>query len=146
MNYKLLIIQSKFNSLITNNLRDGAVEELRSLGLDKDDIETVTVPGCFELPVTAVRAARTKKYDGIITLGCVIRGETPHFDFVAGEAARGVMNCATEYGIPVSFGVLTTDNEQQALNRIGLKGGNKGAEAARAVIDTLRAIEQFGDS
>lgn len=146
MSKKFLIIQSRWNSLITNHLRDGALDELRRHGHEGSDVDTVEVPGCFELPVAAVTAARTKRYDAIIALGCVIRGETPHFDFVAGEAAKGLMNCSTEYGLPVALGVLTTDNEHQALARCGLKGGNKGAEAAGAALETLKALEQIGEA
>jgi len=146
MSKKVLVIKSRFNSLITDRLETGAVEELQRLGVDRDDIDQMDVPGCFELPVVAVRAARSKKYDGIVALGCVIRGETPHFDYVCNETARGLMNCSVEYGLPVAFGVLTTDNEQQALNRVGLKGGNKGAEAASALIDTLKTLSKIEEA
>lgn len=143
MDANVLIIKSKWNGLITDALCKGAQETLEAQGVER--VDTIAVPGCFELPVTAVRAARSKRYDAIIALGCVIRGETPHFDYVAGEAARGLMNVSTEYGLPVVFGVLTTDNEQQALARAGLKGGNKGCEAAHTAVEmiqTLSCIEE----
>ena len=144
MEASVLIIKSKWNSLITDALCRGAEEALESKGVTK--VDTVAVPGCFELPVTAVRAARSKKYDAIIALGCVIRGETPHFDFVAGEAARGLMQVSTEYGLPVVFGVLTTDNEQQALARAGLKGGNKGVEAASVAVEMIQTLKCFEEA
>ena len=144
MDANVLIIKSKWNSMITDTLCKGAQETLEAQGVER--VDTVAVPGCFELPVTAVRAARSKKYDAIIALGCVIRGETPHFDFVAGEAARGLMNVGTEYGIPVIFGVLTTENEQQALTRAGLKGGNKGVEAAATAVEMIRTLACFDEA
>jgi 6,7-dimethyl-8-ribityllumazine synthase len=144
MDANVLIIKSKWNSLITDALCKGALETLEASSIEK--VDTVSVPGCFELPVTAVRAARSKRYDAIIALGCVIKGETPHFDFVAGETARGLMNVGTEYGLPVIFGVLTTDNEHQALARAGLKGGNKGCEAAATAIEMINTLKCFEEA
>lgn len=144
MEARILIIKSKWNSLITDALCRGAEETLEASGVEK--VDTVAVPGCFELPVTAVRAARSKRYDAIIALGCVIRGDTPHFDYVAGETSRGLMNVSTEYGLPVVFGVLTTDNEQQALARAGLKGGNKGVEAANVAMEMIRTLKCFEEA
>lgn len=137
---KYLIVVAKFNDLITRCLLTGAQETLIENGVSSEDVETIWVPGCFELPVVAAKAARSGKYDAIITLGAVIRGETPHFDFVAGEAARGIMDVSVETTVPVIFGVLTTNTVEQALNRSGIKYGNKGRDAASAAIQMVQTL------
>ena len=140
---RFLIIVAKFNDLVTKCLLSGAQEVFEEQGISSSMVDVLWVPGCFELPVAAKKAATSAKYAAIVTLGAVIRGETPHFDFVAGEAARGIMDVSLESGLPVIFGVLTTNTIEQALSRSGIKYGNKGRDAAHAAIsmvDTLAKI------
>jgi len=132
---KIGIVVSRFNDFITSHLLSGALETLGQHGADEKDIEVVRVPGAFEIPMAAKKLCDAKKYDAVVCLGAVIRGATPHFDYVAGEAARGVAMIAREAGIPVVFGVLTTDNVEQAVERAGGKSGNKGVDAALAAIE-----------
>jgi len=129
---------SRFNEDITTRLLDGARDALRRAGIADDQVDVVWVPGAFELPVAAEAAASSEQYAAIVALGCVIRGETAHFEYVAGEAARGLGNVALAHRIAVGFGVLTTENEEQALARVG-----KGAEAAEAALETADAIERL---
>ncbi len=138
----ILIVAARFNELITSALVSGAQETLRDAGLS--EVDTVWVPGAFEIPVVALRAARSKKYDAVICIGCVVRGETAHFDFVAGQAAAGIMKVSLDTGVPVIFGVLTTDTVEQAMNRAGLKLGNKGREAAQAALDMVATLKKLG--
>lgn len=138
---RILIIAGKFNEYITKSLHAGAVETLNDAGIK--DVETIWVPGCFELPVAASAAAKTGHWSAIICLGAVIRGETPHFDYVAGQAAAGIMKVSIDTGVPVIFGVLTTDTVEQALNRAGIKHGNKGADAARTALDTIKSLARI---
>jgi 6,7-dimethyl-8-ribityllumazine synthase len=137
-----LIIVARFNDMITRCLLSGAEDVLKEAGL-AEKTDTIWVPGCFEIPALAAKAARSGKYAAIITLGAVIRGETPHFDFVAGECARGVMDVSIETGVPVIFGVLTTNTVEQALNRSGIKYGNKGRDAASAAIEMAKLMRQI---
>ena len=142
---RFAIIAAQFNELIVERLVDAAVMTLRKHGADSSDITIVRVPGAFELPVVAGRLAATRSYDALIALGCVIRGATPHFDYVAGEAASGLGSVARQHDVAVGFGVLTVDTLEQALERAGSKAGNKGADAARAALETasvLRAIQK----
>ena len=132
---KIGIVVSRFNDFITSNLLSGALEALGQHGADEKDIEVVRVPGAFEIPMAAKKLCDAKKYDAVVCLGAVIRGATPHFDYVAGEAARGVATIAREAGIPVVLGVLTTDNVEQAVERAGGKSGNKGVDAALAAVE-----------
>jgi 6,7-dimethyl-8-ribityllumazine synthase len=129
------VVVARFNGEITSRLLDGAIAALEEAGVERDRIDVVPVPGAFELPLGAMALARTRRYSCVIALGCVIRGETPHFDFVAGEAASGLQVAALETGIPVSFGVLTCDTREQADARAGGAHGNKGAEAARSALE-----------
>jgi 6,7-dimethyl-8-ribityllumazine synthase len=129
------IVVARFNGEVTSRLLDGAIAALEEAGVERDRIDVVPVPGAFELPLGAMALARTRRYSCVIALGCVIRGETPHFDFVAGEAASGLQVAALETGIPVSFGVLTCDTREQADARAGGPRGNKGAEAARSALE-----------
>lgn len=140
---RILIIASKFNDYITKSLHSGAVETLKEDGFQDADIDTVWVPGCFEIPTVAAKAARSNSWSAIICLGAVIRGETPHFDFVAGQAAAGIMKAGTDSGIPVIFGVLTTDTVEQALNRAGIKYGNKGADSAKTAISMIKCMSRI---
>ena len=134
---KFCLVSSRFNSFIVEQLENGAIDALVRHGANKDDLNLVKVPGAFELPIVVQRIAASKKYDAIIALGAVIRGGTPHFDYVAGECVKGLAQVSLQYDIPVSFGVLTVDSIEQAIERAGTKAGNKGAEAA------LSAIEMF---
>ena len=134
-NLRVAVIASRFNETIARSLLEGAVDCLRRHGVAEQDITTVWVPGAFELPAVARRLARSKEVDAIVTVGAVIRGETAHFDYVAGHAATGIGNLGVEFDIPVTFGVLTTENVQQAADRAGGKLGNKGFEAALAALE-----------
>lgn len=139
------IVAAQFNELIVERLVDAAVSTLRKHGASVADITVVRVPGAFELPVVAGRLAATRSYDAIIALGCVIRGATPHFEYVASEAASGLGAVARQHDLAVGFGVLTVDTIEQALERAGSKAGNKGADAALAALETaavLRAIQK----
>lgn len=143
MGARYLIVAARFNDLITKALLSGAQETFKDAGLADRDVDMLWVPGCFELPVVAAKAANSGRYVGIVALGAVIRGDTPHFDYVAGEAARGLMDVSRETGVPVIFGVLTTDTVEQALNRSGIKGGNKGADAARAALAMAKTMSRL---
>ena len=134
---KFCIVASSFNSFIVEQLEAGAIDALVRHGANKADISVVRAPGAFELPVVVQRVAATKKYDAIIALGAVIRGGTPHFEYVAGECVKGIATVSLQYNIPVSFGVLTVDSIEQAIERAGTKAGNKGAEAAMSVIEMV---------
>ncbi|MCS7229584.1 MAG: 6,7-dimethyl-8-ribityllumazine synthase, partial [Candidatus Kryptonium sp.] len=127
---KFGIVVSRFNELITSKLLDGALDCLRRHGANDEDIEVFYCPGSFEIPLVAKKIAQTGKYNAIICLGAVIRGETPHFDYIASEVSKGVAQVQLETGIPLAFGVITTDDVEQALNRAGVKVGNKGWDAA----------------
>jgi 6,7-dimethyl-8-ribityllumazine synthase len=139
---KILIVVARFNDMITRSLLVGATDCLRDSGVRDVDVKVVWVPGSFEIPVVVAKAARSGKYAAIICLGAVIRGETPHFDFVAGQAASGCMSVAVETGLPVIFGVLTTDTIEQALARSGIKGGNKGRDSAQAALEMMKVMNQ----
>ena len=134
---KFCLVVSRFNSFIVEQLEAGAIDALVRHGADKADIQLVKAPGAFELPMVVQRIAATKKYDAIIALGAVIRGGTPHFEYVAGECVKGLATVSLNYNIPVSFGVLTVDTIEQAIERAGTKAGNKGAEAAMSAIEMV---------
>ena len=135
------IVVARFNEIITRKLLDSAVESLIRYGVRDEDISVSWVPGSFELPVVAKSLAKTGHYHAVICLGAVIRGETSHYDMVAGQAAGGINSVALDTGVPTIFGVLTTENMEQALNRAGGKAGNMGANTAVAAIETARLIE-----
>lgn len=141
--YKIAILASRFNDFMVNSLIGGAVDYLVRHGAKREDLTIVRVPGAFEMPIVAKKLADSKKYDGIVALGAVIRGATPHFDFVAAETTKGLAHVSLEYGIPVGFGLLTTDNMEQAIERSGSKAGNKGVEAASALLETLQVLKQL---
>lgn len=134
-NEKFCIIISRFNEFIGSKLLSGAVDELVRHGIKEDTIDVIWTPGAFEIPVIAKKAAKSGKYNAIITLGAVIKGSTGHYDFVAAEVSKGVAQVSLETCVPVIFGVLTTDNLEQAIERAGTKAGNKGSEAAKAAIE-----------
>ena len=140
---RFAIAVARFNQLVTRKLVDGALEALRSHGVADEDVDVVWVPGAFELSLVARRLALSRTYDGVICLGAVIRGETAHFEHVAGQAAAGIREAADASGVPVTFGVLTTETLEQALDRAGGKHGNKGWDAAMAAIETASLLEQL---
>lgn len=139
--YKYALIVSRFNNFITEKLLDGAVDALLRSGTKKDEIEILKVPGAFEIPVTAKKCAKSGKYNAVICLGTVIRGETPHFDYVANEVTKGIAQLNLEQDIPVSYGIITADNTEQAIERAGNKMGNKGFTAAQAAIELLNLFK-----
>ncbi|MGN7386526.1 6,7-dimethyl-8-ribityllumazine synthase [Sporosarcina sp. SAFN-015] len=140
---KIGIVVSRFNEFITGKLLGGAEDALRRHGVEANDIEIAWVPGAFEIPLIAKRMAASKKYDAVITLGTVIRGSTPHFDYVCNEVAKGVAALNMTEGVPVIFGVLTTDSIEQAVERAGTKAGNKGWDAGVSAIEMANLIKQF---
>jgi 6,7-dimethyl-8-ribityllumazine synthase len=140
---RFAVIVARFNSFITDRLLAGALDALTRTGCPAENIEIVKVPGSWEIPVVARELARAKRHDAIIALGAVIRGETPHFDYVAGEAARGLAQVATDTGVPVAFGVLTTNTVEQAVDRAGSKGGNKGFDAATSAIEMANLMRRL---
>jgi 6,7-dimethyl-8-ribityllumazine synthase len=142
---RFAIVVSRFNSFITERLLAGAMDALMRTGADAELIDVVKVPGSWEVPLVAGEVARQHRYDAIICLSAVIRGETPHFDYVASEAAKGIAHVASETGVPVAFGVLTTNTLEQAIDRAGAKGGNKGFDAAMTAVEManlLRTLRQ----
>lgn len=140
---KFCLVSSRFNSFIVEQLENGAIDALVRHGASIDDITLVKAPGAFELPIVIQRVAATKKYDAIIALGAVIRGGTPHFDYVAGECVKGLAHVALQYDVPVTFGVLTVDTIEQAIERAGTKAGNKGAEAALSAIEVVSLFKNM---
>ncbi len=141
---KFGIVLSRFNGYIGESLLDGAVDCLVRHGAKAGDIDVMRIPGAFELPLAVSRMAASKKYDAIIALGVVIRGGTPHFDYVAGEAAKGLTQASLAHDLPVAFGVLTVDTIEQAIERAGTKAGNKGAEAAMSAIEMVNVLRNYG--
>ncbi len=137
------IVMARFNSLVTESLLAGALSGLRRHGVADDAITVVKVPGSWELPLTLATMASTQKYDGLIALGAVIRGDTPHFDYVAGEAAKGIGSAMMKAEIPIVFGVLTTNTLEQAMDRAGAKSGNKGYDAAATVIEMANLLREL---
>jgi 6,7-dimethyl-8-ribityllumazine synthase len=138
---RVAIAVSRFNRLVTEPLCSGAMEELLRHGVAEADVDVAWVPGAFELPLAVQRLARSGRYHGVVALGAVIRGATPHFDHVAGQCAAGLAAVARETGVPVGFGVLTTENMEQALDRAGGKAGNKGGEAALTMLEMAGLLE-----
>ncbi len=139
---RIALAAGRFNDFIVDKLVGGAVDYLLRHGMQKENLTIYKVPGAFELPVLVKRLAQKKDLDGIVCLGAVIRGATPHFDYVAAEATKGIAQTSLETGMPVGFGILTTDNLEQAIERAGSKAGNKGVEAAAAVLELIRVLEQ----
>ncbi len=139
----MAILASRYNELITTRLLEGALACCREAGVPREDVDVVWVPGAFELPVAAAAAAGTKRYACLVALGAVIRGDTPHFEYVAGEAARGLNAVAVAHALPVGFGVLTVDTMQQAVDRAGGSAGNKGHEATAAALQVADVIAQL---
>ncbi|WP_297828548.1 6,7-dimethyl-8-ribityllumazine synthase [uncultured Desulfovibrio sp.] len=140
---KVAIVATRFNDFIVDRLVGGAQDYLERHGLNPADITLVRIPGAFELPLVCQKLAAARKYDGILALGAVIRGGTPHFDYVCAEASKGIAQAMLQSGTPIGFGLLTCDSIEQAIERAGSKGGNKGVEAAAAMLETIRVLEQL---
>jgi 6,7-dimethyl-8-ribityllumazine synthase len=138
---RFAVVISRFNDMVTKALLDGCCDTLKRHGTKDADIEITWVPGSFEIPVAALRLAKNKKFDAVICLGAVIRGDTPHFDFIASEAAKGVASVSMQIGLPVIFGVITADTMEQAIERAGIKGGNKGRDAALNAIEMVNLFD-----
>ncbi len=137
------LVAARFNDFITDRLVGGAIDALVRSGGDEDKITICKVPGAWEIPLVARRLAKSGKHDAVIALGAVIRGATPHFDYVAGEAAKGIAHASLETGVPIIFGVITADNIEQAIERAGTKAGNKGWQAAQAAIEMVDLLRQL---
>jgi 6,7-dimethyl-8-ribityllumazine synthase len=140
---KIAIVVGRFNSFVVESLLSGALDTLKRQGVKDSDITIIRVPGAFEIPLAVKKVADQKRYDAIIALGAVIRGGTPHFEYVAGECVKGLGQIALEYGVPVAFGVLTVDSIEQAIERSGTKAGNKGGEAALSVLEMVSMIRNL---
>lgn len=140
---KIFVVISRFNEFISSKLLEGCRDALKRHGMNDNDLGVAWVPGAFEIPMVAKKAASSGKYDAVICLGAVIRGDTPHFEFVASESAKGVALAGIETGVPVIYGILTTDNLEQAIERAGTKAGNKGFEAAQAAMEMIDLYRQL---
>ena len=141
--FRFALVVSRWNDFLTSKLTEGALDALERLGADEDAVEIFKVPGSFELPLTAQKVAASGDFDAVICIGVVIRGETPHFDYVAGEAAKGTSAAAMKTGVPVLFSVVTTDTLEQAINRAGVKAGNKGFEAAMSAVELVNLYKEM---
>lgn len=142
---RFCLVVSRFNSFIVDQLVNAAIDTLKRHGAEDKEIDVVKTPGAFELPIAVQRVAEKKQYDAIICLGAVIRGGTPHFEYVAGECVKGIASVSLRYDVPLSFGVLTVDTIEQAIERAGTKAGNKGAEAAMSAIEMVNLFRQLKD-
>ena len=141
---KIAIVAGRFNDFITSQLVSGAEGALISHDVDTDDIDLIYVPGAFEIPLAAKKLAESGQYDAVVALGCVIRGSTTHYDYVCNEAAKGISQAGLTTGIPVMFGIITTENIEQAIERAGTKAGNKGAETATGAIEMANLMKKIG--
>lgn len=142
-NARIALLVARFNGFIVESLLDGAIDTLKRHGAEDRDLEIIRVPGAFEMPIAAQRLAATKKYDAIVALGAVIRGGTPHFEYVAGECTKGLSSVSLNHDIPIAFGVLTVDSIEQAIERAGTKAGNKGGEAAMSIIEMVSLLKEI---
>ena len=138
------LVVSRFNEFITNKLLEGALDALKRHGVDEADIEVALVPGSFEIPVIAKKLAQSKRYDAVICLGTVVRGGTPHFDYIATEVTKGIAQVGLETGLPVVYGIITADTLEQAIERAGTKMGNRGFEAAKDAIEMANLLKSIG--
>ena len=138
------IVISRFNSFLTDRLLEGALDALDKMGADSADIAVYKVPGSFEVPIVAKKLAKSKKVNGLICLGALIRGDTPHFDYLSAEVTKGLAQLAMEEGVPVAFGILTVDTVEQGIERAGTKSGNKGWDAAFSLVETLNLLKTAG--
>jgi 6,7-dimethyl-8-ribityllumazine synthase len=141
---KIGIVVSRFNQFISERLLEGALDALVKLGAEQPDISIYKVPGAFEIPILAKKLAKEEKVDGIVCLGALIRGDTPHFDFLGAEVTKGLAQIAMEGGIPVSYGILTVDTIEQGIERAGTKAGNRGSDAVFSLVETLNLIKEAG--
>ncbi|MBU2767317.1 6,7-dimethyl-8-ribityllumazine synthase [Acidithiobacillus ferrivorans] len=141
--HRFALLVSRFNNFITQQLEQGAVDALRRHGAEEEQVHVVYVPGAYEMPLVAQKLARSGNYDAVICLGAVIRGSTPHFDYVAAEVSKGVAQVSMDTGVPVIFGVLTTDSIEQAIERAGTKAGNKGFDAAMTALEMVQLLRQI---
>ncbi len=142
---RLAVVVARFNAHVTSRLYDGCREELGARGLDLETLTAIEVPGCFELPIVAKQLAGSGHFDAVVCLGAVIRGDTPHFEFVSSETASGLQRAALDTGVPVIFGVLTTDNEEQAMDRVGGSAGHKGRDAALTAIEMVHTMRRLAE-
>ncbi|MGQ0734094.1 MAG: 6,7-dimethyl-8-ribityllumazine synthase [Acidobacteriota bacterium] len=142
---RIAIVAARFNDFVTDRLLAGAQDALRDRGLSPEDVEVIRVPGAFEIPIAAQRIAETGRVAAVVCLGCLIRGETPHFEFIASACAHGIMAAAAATGVPMTFGVLTTNSVEEALARAGEDPGNKGREAAVAAVDMITLVSGLSD-
>lgn len=140
---RIALVAARFNSFIVQSLVNGAIDALRRHGVPEAQIDLIWTPGSFELPLAAQRLAASERYQGLVALGAVIRGGTPHFEYVAGECTKGLASVSLRYNIPIGFGVLTVDSIDQAIERAGTKAGNKGAEAALSVLEMVSLLRQL---
>ena len=144
--FRFAIVASRWNDFLTAKLVEGALDALERLGAEEDKVEIFKVPGSFEIPLTAQKVAQSGRFDALICIGTVIRGDTPHFDFVAGEATKGVSNVAMQTGIPVLYGIVTADTLEQAINRAGVKAGNKGFDAAMSAVELVNLYKTMDNA
>jgi 6,7-dimethyl-8-ribityllumazine synthase len=140
---KIAIVVSRFNSFMTQAMLDGAIDTLSRHGLDTEKLNVVWVPGAFEIPLVCKKLAESKKVDGIVALACVIRGATPHFEYVSSEVSKGIAKVTLDEGLPIGFGIVTADSIEQAIERAGSKSGNKGADAALSVVEQINLFKQI---
>lgn len=143
---RICLVASRFNSFIVDHLVTGAVDILKRHGAEAEDIHVVKVPGAYELPLAVQKVAVSGRYDAIVALGAVIRGSTPHFDYVAGECVKGISSISLREGLPIAFGVLTVDSIEQAIERAGTKAGNKGAEAALSAVEMVNLLRNLEEA
>jgi len=141
--FKFALVASRFNDLVVSRLVSGAVDVLQRLGAADDNVTIFRVPGSFEIPLTAKKLAQSGNWDAVICLGALIRGETPHFDYIAAEVTKGIASVSLETGVPITYGVLTADTVEQAIDRAGLKSGNKGFEAAMSAVELVNLYKQI---
>ena len=141
---RIALLVSRFNSFVVESLLSGAIDTLKRHGAEEHDLTVIRVPGAYEMPIAAKRLAAAQRYEAIIALGAVIRGGTPHFEYVAGECTKGLSSMSLQYDIPIAFGVLTVDSIEQAIERAGTKAGNKGAEAAMSAIEMVNLLREIG--
>ena len=144
--FSFAIVASRWNEFISNRLVEGALDGLERLGAAQDRVQVYRVPGAFEIPLLALRLAESEKFDAVIGLGTIIRGQTPHFEYIASEVARGIADAAMETGLPVVFGIVTADTVDQAIDRAGVKLGNKGFEAAMTAVELVNLYKELPDS
>ncbi len=141
---RIALLVSRFNSFVVESLLSGAIDTLKRHGAEEHDLTIIRVPGAYEMPIAAKRLAAAQRYEAIIALGAVIRGGTPHFEYVAGECTKGLSSVSLQYDVPIAFGVLTVDSIEQAIERAGTKAGNKGAEAAMSAIEMVNLLREIG--